>query len=151
MRRIVDLDWQDIETALRDQNGTETYIDVETGDLIRVAPGFSDEAQLRSTVEDDRDRYLRLPVIDTAFAHRVMLQFIDSIADNSVKAELQRAFGKTGPYTRCIGVLQLYPPLLAAFRHKEKRALWRHFEAYLRAHSMAPSTPPPDMGPHDEQ
>lgn len=138
-----DIDWLDIELAFRDTTRTESYLDRETGEVLSVVPGFSDEAQLRAAIRRSPARYFRLVPVTTEYARDVMHRFVGRLPASATQRRLLALQRKTGAYTRCLALLQQHPALLEDFHRFEQSAFWDHVERDLtNAGIVAGSRPP---------
>ena len=54
----LDVDWADLELAFRDATGTENYLDLLSGEVLSVVPGFSDEEESRDQIRKEPRRFL---------------------------------------------------------------------------------------------
>lgn len=144
MRRL-DVDWLDLELAFRDATGTESYLDSDSGEVISVVPGFSDEADLREEIERDPERYVRLMPIDTGFARDVMRRFVERLPEGPLRRRLFAAERKTGAYTRCLAILREDEPVLASYHRFEQASFWDHVERYLEERGIAPERRAPSV------
>jgi hypothetical protein len=142
---ILDVDWADLELAFRDATGTENYLDLDTGEVVSIVPGFSDEAELREQLGRDPSRYLDLPPIDTTFARRVMKEFIETLPKEDLRRKLEVAFRKTGALTRCMEHLRGDERSLGSYHRFEQLRFWTHVEAMLRLAGIRPQTSPPSV------
>lgn len=143
--RTLDVDWLDLELAFRDATGTESYLDLDSGEVVSVVPGFSDEAELKDIIARDPERYVLLEPIDTRFARDVMRRFTERMPEGTLRRRLFAAERKTGAYTRSLAILREDEAVLASYHRFEQAAFWDHVERYLSERGVAPETPAPGV------
>lgn len=141
----VDVDWADVELAFRDATGTESFLDRQTGEVLSVVPGFSDEEEVRELIRKEPRRYVRLEPVDTAFAREVMRAFIASLPSGDLKRKLEAGFRKTGALTRCMELLSEDKAALSSFHRFEQARFWEHVEGTLRDAGVEPQSPAPSV------
>lgn len=141
----LDVDWADLELAFRDATGTENFLDLSTGEVLAVVPGFSDEDEIRDQIAKDRARYLALDPVDTAFAREVMRAFIKGLPTSDMKRKLEVGFRKTGALTRCMELLDEDKAALSSFHRFEQMRFWEHVARTLREAGVEAQTPPPSV------
>lgn len=142
MRRL-DIDWSDLELAFRDATGTENHLDTESGEIVAVIPGFTDEESLRTRVKAEPRRYVLVPPIDAKHAREVMSAFVDTVDDPGLKVRMQKARHGAGSLTRCLALLREDQRQLQAYYRFEQASFWRHVEAFLSERGVEPASPPP--------
>lgn len=140
---VLDVDWADLELAFRDATGTENYLDLKTGEVVSVVPGFSDERELREEIGREAFRYHLLLPVELAFTREVMEAFIGSLSSSLIQRKLKNAFSRSGGLTRCMELLRDDKPMLAQWHRFEQSRFWRHVLAELRAAKVEPYSPPP--------
>jgi hypothetical protein len=141
---LLDVDWADLELAFRDATGTENYLDLNTGEVVSVVPGFSDEAELREEIGREPARYLDLHPVDTAFAREAMTAFVKQLPRAELRTKLEVALHhKTGGLTRAMEHLRADAAQLAAWHRWEQARFWRHVDEVLRGAGVKPQSPPP--------
>lgn len=141
----LDVDWADVELAFRDATGTESFLDRDSGEVLSVVPGFSDEHELRELIRKEPRRYLRLEPVDTAFAREVMRAFIAALPGGALKRKLEVGFRKTGALTRCMELLSEDKAALSSFHRFEQARFWEHVEDTLREAGIEPQSPAPSV------
>lgn len=141
----VDVDWADVELAFRDATGTESFLDRQTGEVLSVVPGFSDEEEVRDLLRKEPRRYVRLEPVDTAFAREVMRAFIAQLPGGERKRALETSFKKVGGLTRCMELLDEDKATLSSFHRYEQIRFWDHVESSLREAGVEPQSAPPSV------
>lgn len=144
-RRHLDVDWLDLELAFRDTTGTESYLDLDTGEVVSIVPGFPDEADLRRSVAEAPGRYVALQPLDTGFSRAVMRRFVERLPEGKLKRQLRMAERKSGALTRSLAILRGDEAALASWHRFEQSAFWDHVDRYLRERGVVPETSPPGV------
>jgi hypothetical protein len=139
----LDVDWADLELAFRDATGTENYLDLKTGEVVSVVPGFSDEAELREEIAREAHRFWLLTPVDVSFTRAVMEAFVSSLSSGLFQRKLKNAFSRSGGLTRCMELLKDDGPMLAQWHRFEQSRFWRHVMDALREAKVEPYSPPP--------
>lgn len=140
-----DIDWLDIELAFRDTTRTESFLDRESGEVLSVVPGFSDESELRAAIGRAPGRYVALVPVTTAYARGVMQRFLERLPAGATRRRLLALQHKTGAYTRSLGLLEQHPALLEDFHRFEQMAFWEHVERELSAAGIHATSRPPSV------
>lgn len=141
----LDVDWADLELAFRDATGTENLLDLESGEVLAIVPGFMDEEELREQVRRDPGRYLELSPVDVAFARQVMRDFIATLPAGPLRTKLEVGSRKTGALTRCMDLLEDDEATRGAFHRYEQGRFWAHVDEVLRAAGVQPYSAPPTV------
>ena len=141
--QVLDVDWSDLELAFRDATGAQNYLDRESGEIMTVVQGFSDEEELKDLLKKNPERYVRVPSIDAAHARGVMARFIASLPASPAKVKLTKTTTGAGALTRALAILRDDDALLQRYYRFEQAAFWRHVEEFLSASSISPKTPAP--------
>jgi hypothetical protein len=130
------------------------YLDLETGEVEHVIPGdMSGEPDVGPAIDEDPDRYLEIPRLESREKFRWMEQFADGLDDDRARDQLQGALGGKGAFRRFRDVLDRLPTQREAWL----QALREHFVAeatsWLEAEQVAfipkrlavpaPATPAP--------
>jgi hypothetical protein len=141
----LDVDWVDLELAFRDATGTENLLDLESGEVLCIVPGFEDEGELREQVGKDPGRYLELSPVDVGFARSIMGDFLATLPNGPLREELTAGFKKIGGLTRCMELLDENAATRGAFDRYEQARFWAHVDEVLRYAGVQPQSPPPTV------
>jgi hypothetical protein len=102
--------------------GDEFYLDVKTGELLRVSDEFmeTDETEkIYERLDSEPERYLSIPTGSSRGGYRDMVAFTESLENGNLKEKLWIALDGRGAFRRFKDVLLSYP---------EKREEWFRFK-----------------------
>ena len=99
----------------------EYYLNLETGEILFISDYMDDEetGKLKDQVEEDSDRYERIPEAESHEGYEDMVDFIDTVKDERLVGLLEVAINGKGAFRRFKDVLLNYP---------EERESWFHFK-----------------------
>ncbi|MCP4503724.1 MAG: hypothetical protein GY822_27675 [Deltaproteobacteria bacterium] len=129
--RLLDVDWFDLELAFRDTTGTENHLDLETGEVVSVVPGFVDEDELRSLVNREKERLVSLPPLTATDARAFMADFVESLEVGEMRKSLKATSTGAGSLTRCVTLLRGDDAMLGRYYRFEQMRFWEHVEVFL--------------------
>ncbi len=144
-KRVLNVDWADLELAFRDATGIENLLDKQSGEIVSLLPGFSDEKDLRDLIAREPHRFVAIEPIGAGFARQVMAAFIDHEPDSKLKQRLTAAQSGSGSFTRCLALLKDDDLALSRYYRFEQMHFWRHVEEQLTAQGVTPATRPPGI------
>lgn len=140
--RTLNIDWADLEIAFRDA-GTESYLDLESGEVVSIVEGFDDERDLRERLARFPGRFSRIVPVDRAFAHGVIDRFVHS-QRGATKKKLAEAAAGPGGLSRVMSVLREDKAALTSFSRIEQAELLKTIETWLKAQNVSSrETAPP--------
>jgi hypothetical protein len=85
------LEWQSDETA--------SYLDVETGQIVRVSDLFDDaDERLREQIEENPKRYRYIEPISSDEGFRIMASFVDSLPQGEARKVLAKSLQRRSPF-----------------------------------------------------
>jgi len=90
----------------------EFYLDVKTGELLRVSDEFMDTSETEEIYErldSEPERYLSIPTESSREGYRDMVAFTESLEDENLKEKLWIALNGKGAFRRFKDVLLSYP------------------------------------------
>jgi hypothetical protein len=102
--------------------GDEFYLDVKTGELLRVSDEFmeTDETEkIYERLDSEPERYLSIPTRSSREGYQDMVAFSESLEDENLQEKLWIALNGRGAFRRFKDVLLSYP---------EKREEWFKFK-----------------------
>jgi len=102
--------------------GDEFYLDVKTGELLRVSDEFMETEETEKIYErldEEPERYLSIPTESSREGYQDMVAFTESLEDENLKEKLWIALNGRGAFRRFKDVLLSYP---------EKREEWFKFQ-----------------------
>lgn len=141
---VAAVDWLELELAFRDATGTESFLDKKTGEVCVLVPGFSDEEELRSRIDEDPERFAKIQPIGTEHARQVMARFVETLPASETKTGLQDAMrAQFGVLSRCMELLRAAPQALNRYHRFEQAALWEHLESFLESLGVNADEAPP--------
>lgn len=143
--RKLDVDWADLELAFRDATGAESYLDLESGEVETIVPGFLDEQELRDRVRQEPQRFVHLEPLDTGFTRSALEAFVATLPSGSERRALEAAQRKVGGLTRAMELLEHSTSTLEAFHRFEQGCLWAHIEGVLRSAGVVPCSVAPSV------
>jgi len=99
----------------------EYYLDLETGEIVFISKYMDDEEtrKLKGQIEEDFDRYERIPKAESHEGYEDMVDFIATVTDERLVELLEVAINGKGAFRRFKDVLLNYP---------EERERWFQFE-----------------------
>jgi hypothetical protein len=142
MRRLV-VDWVDLEIAFRDATGNDSYLDLDSGEVMTIMKGFDDELELREKLRKHPKRYLKLPTVDAAFTRTVLHTFIARMPPSPLQKKLAECEPGPGGIARAMQQLKNDKPAFASYSRFEQSELWTIVEQFLADHAIEPTSPPP--------
>ncbi|MBI1949332.1 MAG: hypothetical protein HYS27_26830 [Deltaproteobacteria bacterium] len=144
--RTLDIDWADLEIAFRDASGAKSWLDMETGEVVTLVPGFDDEADLQGKLRTFPARFAALRPVDKQFTQRVLQSFI-AASGGALKGKLGDAAAGPGGLARAIALLKDDRTAWARFARLEQQALMAHIERFLEEQGIKAGSraPAPDL------
>lgn len=121
-KNILKIDLDQLCEAMEDGSFEDEYfLDLETGDILYISEGTDDEEteRLKDRIEEDLDRYERIPKAEPHEGYQDMVAFIATVEDEHFVELLEVAINGKGAFRRFKDVLLNYP---------EKRERWFQFK-----------------------
>ncbi len=135
MTRRLTIYFESMQMAFEDRDGDGAwFLDLETGDVIRLTDDDDDE--LRERVEDSADRYLEIPYQGSQAGYRDMSEFIASIDDNRLRALLDTAIQGSGAFRRFKDVLVAHPQERERWFAFEQQCVQRRIRRWLESEGI---------------
>jgi hypothetical protein len=123
--RRIPLDLELVQLAFEDRDGDGRWVlDCETGDVIRLN---DDDDDLANRIHEGGERYVVIPYQGSEAGHRDMVEFINSVDDNRMRALLDVAINGKGAFRRFKDVLQ---------HHPQERERWFAFQKQRARHRI---------------
>jgi len=99
----------------------EYYLDLETGEILFISDHIDDEetSELKDRIEEDFERYERIPKAESREGYEDMVDFIATIDNEHLAELLEVAINGRGAFRRFKDVLLNYP---------EERERWFKFK-----------------------
>ena len=107
------VDLQDIMMALEDTTGTEFYLDLESGDVLRFSadPGLNEdlEEEYGEAMEKNPARFRYIEPISSPQSFEVMEDFVESLPESQAKESLSQALERPRPFRNFKDALLSFP------------------------------------------
>lgn len=120
-RKTLKIDLDELCSAIEDSSYEhEYYLDLETGEILFVSEYMDDgeREKLRDRIDDDPNRYERIPKAEPHEGYDDMQNFIATVEDEHLAELLEVAINGKGAFRRFKDVLLNYP---------EEREKWFQF------------------------
>jgi hypothetical protein len=140
------IDAETIMMALDDHSGTEYFLDLETGEVVRFSadPAFNEdvEDEFGEAMENNPDRFRRIAPIPSSQSFQVIVDFVESLPESKAKISLSHGLSRSHPFGTFKDMLVTFPDIREKwFRYhdeayKEFVLLWlqeEEIEADLRS------------------
>ena len=121
-KKTLKLNLDELCSAMEDSSYEhEYYLDLETGEILFISDYMDDEetGKLKDQVEEDSDRYERIPEAESHEGYEDMVEFIATVKDKRLAELLEMAINGKGAFRRFKDVLLNYP---------EERESWFQFK-----------------------
>ncbi len=121
-KKTLKIDLDELCSAMEDNSHEhEYYLDLETGKILFLSEHTDDEetGKLKDKIEEESDRYERIPKAESHEGHEEMQDFIATVKDERLTALLEVAINGKGAFRRFKDVLLDYP---------EEREEWFQFK-----------------------
>ena len=121
-KKVLKIDLDELCSAMEDSSYEhEYYLDLETGEILFLSEYMDDEEtdKLREQIEQESDRYERIPVAESHEGYQDMEDFIATVKDEHLTDLLEVAINGRGAFRRFKDVLLRYP---------EERERWFQFK-----------------------
>lgn len=121
-RKPLNIELDELCSAMEDSSYEhEYYLDLKTGEILFLSEYMDDEEtrKLRDQIEEDFDRYERIPKAESHEGYKDMEDFIATVKDERLVELLEVAINGRGAFRRFKDVLLRYP---------EERERWFQFK-----------------------
>lgn len=121
-RKSLKIDLDELCSAREDSSYEhEYYLDLETGEILFLSEYMDDEetGKLKDRIEEESDRYERIPRAESHEGYEDMEDFIATVKDEHLAELLEVAINSRGAFRRFKDVLLRYP---------EERERWFQFK-----------------------
>lgn len=121
-KNILKINLDELCEAMEDSSfGDDYFLDLETGDIVFISEDTDDEEteKLKDRIEEEFDRYERIPKAEAHEGYQDMVDFIAAIEDEHLVELLEVAINGKGAFRRFKDVLLNYP---------EERERWFKFK-----------------------
>jgi len=122
-KKTLKIDLDELCSAIEDSSYEHKYyLDLETGEILFLSEYMDDETEkLRDGIDDDPNRYERIPKAEPHEGYDDMQNFIATVEDEHLAELLEVAINGKGAFRRFKDVLLNYP---------EEREKWFQFNDY---------------------
>ena len=121
------IDTETIMMALDDHTGTEYFLDLETGEVVRFSadPAFNEdvEDEFGEAMGNNPDRFRRIDPIPSSHSFQVIVYFMESLPESKAKKSLSQALSRSHPFRN-------FRDMLVAFPDIREKWFRYHDEAY---------------------
>jgi hypothetical protein len=121
-KKTLKIDLDELCSAMEDSSYEhEYYLDLETGEILFLSEYTDDEetGKLKDKIEEESDRYERIPKAESHEGYEEMQDFIATVKDKRLAALLEVAIKGKGAFRRFKDVLLNFP---------EERERWFQFK-----------------------
>ena len=144
------INWRDLELAFgggNDPAGAEWYLDRATGKLECLVEGGPDSEALRTRLDRDVNRYVRVEPPDAEVEVGWMEEFVAGVADPKVRKDLDRALAGAGTFKKFRDALARSPAVRDDWYAVRERRIREAMLQWLDGQEIEPQTPmPPPRG-----
>jgi len=126
MAKRIPIDLELVQMAFEDRDGDgRWFLDSEIGEVLRLSE--DDDEDLANQIEEGGDRYIVIPYQGPDAGYRDMMEFINSVTDNRIRALLDVAVNGRGAFRRFKDVLR---------EHPQERERWYVFQRQRALHRI---------------
>jgi hypothetical protein len=121
-KKALKIDLDELCSAMEDSSYEyEYYLDLETGEILFISDYMDDEetGKLKDQINENPDRYERIPKAESHEGYEDMVDFIATVKDERLVELLEVAINGKGAFRRFKDVLLNYP---------EERERWFQFK-----------------------
>lgn len=140
----ITVNWSDLEIAFeRNSPDQESFLDLETGDLLSITEGEPDAAARRGKVSGTPERFLRVDPASSREQYRWMERFVGSVSDEPLRDRLQVAIDGKGAFRRFKDVLLAFPAERERWFSYRSDLLHFHMQTWVEHMKITTANPPP--------
>ena len=121
-KKALNINLDELCEAMEDSSyENEYFLDLETGEILFISDYTDDEetGELKDRIEEDSDRYERIPKAESHEGYQDMVDFIATVDNEHLAELLEVAINGKGAFRRFKDVLLNYP---------EERERWFQFK-----------------------
>jgi hypothetical protein len=142
--RVVAINWTDLETAFeRNAPDTESFLDLRSGEVLTVAQGAIDYAEVRAKVQAAGDSCVRIEPAASREQYKWMERFVAGVTDEALRERLVIAIDGKGAFRRFKDVLLNYPTERERWFSYRGDLLHWHMQKWLEKEQLQPKEAPP--------
>jgi len=140
----LNVNWSDLEIAFeRNSPDQESFLDLQTGDLLSITDGEPDAPSRRAKVAAEPDRFLRVDPASSREQYRWMERFVGSVVDDALRERLLVAIDGKGAFRRFKDVLLAFPAERERWFAYRSDLLHFHMQTWLDHMKIDVGQPPP--------
>jgi len=140
----ITVNWSDLEIAFeRNSPDQESFLDLETGDLLSITEGEPDATARRGKVSATPDRFLRVDPASSREQYRWMESFVGSVVDEPLRDRLQVAIDGKGAFRRFKDVLLAFPAERERWFSYRSNLLHFHMQTWAEHMKIVTENAPP--------
>jgi hypothetical protein len=140
----ITVNWSDLEIAFeRNSPDQESFLDLETGDLLSIMEGEPDAPARRAKVANNQTRFLRVDPASSREQYRWMERFVGSVQDMALRERLLVAIDGKGAFRRFKDVLLAFPAERERWFTYRSELLHFHIQTWIEHMEVQFSNPPP--------
>lgn len=158
--KTLPIDFFDLYTPMKDQSRDmyDYYLDTETGEVISVdthlfnrleegeelepydIPQWMEgaEEQIEAILNDDKNRFLRVPEVYSPEAYDIMKRFVSTVQDQQIADQLWDAINQRKPFRRFKDVLAEHRDLFKEWDAFEEKAYMEIAREWLNSRGIEP-------------
>jgi hypothetical protein len=134
--RDSDMVWDDLVDAFANTDADVAFFfDRETAEVFFVPVDYEDDA-FWEEVDQETDRYLRIPLFDYERERLLMYDFITSLHDEHLRVFLSGAFSGQSPFGRIEEILTFYPEEYERLVVLKEKVLAEIIHSWLGEHDL---------------
>ena len=143
----IKVDWNELELAFREISGTKNYIDVFTGAIVSVVPGFEDEEEVHQLINQNPHRLIEICPLDANFGRAVLRRFIQQNIAQDLRNELTQAMDGPAGLTYSMNIIKRDGESLSQYHRFEQELFWEHVNTFLVDCGILPTNraPQPEL------
>jgi hypothetical protein len=140
----ITVNWSDLEIAFeRNSPDQESFLDLETGDLLSITEGEPDAVSRRAKVSATPEGFLRVDPASSREQYRWMESFVGSVVDEPLRDRLQVAIDGKGAFRRFKDVLLAFPAERERWFSYRSNLLHFHMQTWAEHMKIVTENPPP--------
>ena len=143
----IKVDWHELELAFRELSDTKNYIDVFTGSILSIVPGFEDEEEIHNLIAQNPHRIIEIKPLNADFGRLTMREFIQQNIAPQLREELNSAIAGPAGLTNSMNIIRKDGEYLGQYQRFEQELFWEHVHSFLADCGIAPinRAPQPEL------
>ena len=143
----IKVDWHELELAFREISDTKNYIDIFTGAILSIVPGFEDEEEIHQLISQNPHRIIEIQPLNADFGRLTMREFIQQNITQELRDELGLALAGPAGLTNSMNIIRQDGERLSQYQRFEQELFWQHVHTFLEGCGIAPTNraPQPEL------